>query len=267
MPSINTVQGATVLANSAGDTFAEVEAEGLPVLIKYQSEPLLSLYFTKEVQVLTLVAPTAVDDETVTVSAGGAPIVGNMAFFKEGNIFYQGEILTSVVNGPDWDITLGTPLDGVFTVAANATEGDPELAVNGNVTPVEYQVLTTGLAAGANWHAEKMVAEITDATAMDDSTFGAIAGLAKGLLGRVKNPITKNLFNVQSNGAWALETFVISYSDKAPAGFYGFIARKAYEHADLILNASTNDKISMIVRDDLTGLTSFKMKVIGHNHS
>lgn len=267
MTVINSVQGATVLADAAGENFVGVELNALNVLIKHSPVPLLSLLLTQEIQAFTLAVDTVIDDAVITITSGAEPTDGNVILLKEGNEFYQCDIVSHAINGSDWDVTLRTPLDGVFTSAAEATEGNPSLAVNGSITPIEFKVPTTGLAAGANWHIEQMVAEITDSTAMDDTTFGGIASLVNGLLGQVKNPLAKNLFNIRTNGGWALEAFGINYSDKAGSGKFGFTAHRTYGKADLILDADTNDKISVFVKDDLTSLDTFNIRIQGHNHS
>jgi hypothetical protein len=61
----------------------------------------------------------------------------------------------------------------------------------------------------------------------------------------------------------------LTYSDKAPAGFYGMRVRRSFNGPDkndvvIELEKDTSDELQLIIQDNLTGLTSFKIVAQGH---
>lgn len=243
------------------------ETPPLDVNVQDQHTDVVDLFLSNQVQQMVLASNAAIDEILVTVTSGVQPTVGNIVSLKEGSAFYQAKILSSVANLTDWDITLDTPLDFDFTVAAICEEGSINLAVNGSVTPVEFEISPSGLTLGLSWDIVRFLGSIVDATSMDDGKFGGISALNKGVYLRIENGATKNLLNVKTNGGWRLRAFDVEYADKAAAGTYGFGFRKTYggqSKSGVTLRITGGDRITMVVQDDLTGLDNFNVVVQGH---
>ena len=111
---------------------------------------------------------------------------------------------------------------------------------------------------------------IIDDTQMDDAKFGGITTLAKGCFLRIKHihgGVTEyhNLFNVKSNGDFKVMIDNASYSDKAPAGQYSFFAEwKIKESTGNVIRIQPGESLQFNIQDNLTGLTSFKAWISGH---
>lgn len=241
------------------------------VSIQDQFSQIVDLLMARVIQALTITLNTSLDATVVRVeTAGAAPTVGNIVCFKEGTGFYQGRILAqSNVVGNVYDITLDTPLDYAFTTAGGCSEMSTNMAVNGSVTPVEFSVSPSGLAAGTQWDINRMVFTITDGSVMDDGKFGGITALTKGCVLRVEDGYTKNIFNVKTNEDFALRSFDAEYVTNAPAGVYGFRCRRTFNGQDkngvvIRLSGDTGDMLKMIIQDDLSGLVTFRAIVQGH---
>ncbi len=113
---------------------------------------------------------------------------------------------------------------------------------------------------------------ITDASEMDDTKFGGITALTKGVFLRKVNGVIKNIFNAKTNGDIALNCSTYSYADKAGAGNYGFRAIKTFggqENQGVIIRLAgdTQDTLEIVVQDNLTGLTGMYIMAKGHTVS
>ena len=239
------------------------------VCVQDQSTELIDLHLGQEIQTITIVTNTNINDEVVTIGSGVAPTVGNQVCFKEGSSFYQGEILSFSPNGGDYDVTLDTPLDFAFTTAGGCREKNTNLAVNGSITPIEFTVTPDGLQQGTKWDIVRFMLQIIATTAMDDGRFGGIDALTKGIVVRHVDGITKNIFNAKTNGDLKSHMYDLTYSDKAPAGQNGLTARRTFGGQNkngvvIRLFADTGDTFKIIIQDDLTGLTDFQVVVQGH---
>ena len=244
---------------------------GLDVNDQDQHTEIIDLLLSLLVQEITIAVNTNLYDTTVTITSLAEPINGNIVCLKEGVAFYQGTILSHLANGSDWDIILDTPLDFPFTVAGGCSERDSNLAgkVGTLAVPVIFSVSPGDLVAGTKWDINRTNISITSPTAMDDAKFGGIVALPNGVVFRSVNGITKNVYNVKSNGEFALRAFDVVYSDKAPAGSNGVRVRKTNNGKDksgvaIRLLADTNDEIQVLIQDSLVGLDIFKIVVQGH---
>lgn len=239
------------------------------VNIQDQTTEIIDLHLSKSVQVLTIVSNTNIDDTTVTISSGVEPTDGNIVCFKEGSAFYQGEILSHAANGGNWDVVLDTPLDYAFTTVGGCSERSTNLAVNGSVTPQIFTVSPKNLNAEVEWDVVRVMGQIISSSSMDDGTFGGLSALTKGIVFRVVDGITKNIFNAKTNGDLKAHMYDVSYSDKAPAGKYGLAFRRTFGGQSkngvvIRLCAVSEDEFQVIIQDDLSLLDKFEVIVQGH---
>lgn len=109
-------------------------------------------------------------------------------------------------------------------------------------------------------------------TEPDDGTFGDLTALTNGLVLRIRRNGDDrfNLFNFQDNSDFRLAAYDVTYNARSgPQGTFGMNIRLTFGGQDkfarpIILDSSTNDKIELIIQDDLTGLVQMYALVEGY---
>lgn len=232
----------------------------LKVALKDQFTNSIDLYAQIAQSAPILTANTALNDESIAVNSIAGVNAGDAIFISEGCKFYQSLVSsTSVLT-----INLASPLDFAFTTEAIVRIGAWNLAVDGSVTTKIAQIIVPPL---CEFNILQLTITIIDNVVMDSAKFGGISALTNGILFRIINGTIKNLPLVVNNIGFAEQGCDIRYDDKAPAGVYGFQAKKNYLETNgvvLRLNGSTNDKLQCLIRDDLTDLTMLNITVNGH---
>lgn len=110
---------------------------------------------------------------------------------------------------------------------------------------------------------------MTHSAAGDDGKFGGITALSSGVYFRQENGGTYNLFNAKENSDFRIEGHDIDYPTRSGGGgSYGTSARITFNGPDkrgvvLRLSADNDDKILACVRDNLTTLDRFRVKLQG----
>jgi len=106
-----------------------------------------------------------------------------------------------------------------------------------------------------------------NASEPDDSKFGNIAELTNGILARKENTSIQNLGIYRKNADYRNFGHTISYSDKAGGGAYSTAltlgVSKVYGVA-IRVRPSIDEKLKVVVRDNLTGLTNMRVSLLGH---
>lgn len=240
----------------------KIESNGAaPVNVQDQTSEVIDLYFCSEILVTSLTSNIIVGSKTINVvNATGATPGDCIDIFENGRVFQA--IVQTVVG---LAITFSVPSDQAFTTAAIVNIGKWNMNINGSVTSKVYEV---GPPPGVKWDITKVVFGITDNSAMDYSTFGGMAALANGLVLRIKDGYYKTLFVVNDNGGMS-ERGDVEYSPKAPSGSYGLKFIKRYSGQEnhgvtLRLDGDTNDKLEILIQDDLTPL--IKLAALAHGH-
>jgi hypothetical protein len=239
------------------------ETGSVPVALQDQTTEIVPMPLIVEINSGNLLsAPVAIDGRTMTLTAGHGAVVGNaICIFEDNRPFFA--IIQSVVTNT---ITIDSPFDMAFSPAAYVCVGTANLNHNGAVTPVEASI---GPIGNFDWDITRIHVNITDTTAMDSGKFGGQAALTNGVILRTYNGSPKNIFNAKTNGDLARAASNREYDPKAPAGVYGFASQHVLggqAHAGVVirLHGSTNDKISLIIQDNLTGLAAFSVFLYGH---
>ena len=142
----------------------------LDVNISDQHSEIIDLHLTKIITTITLVNSVTRGSSVARVTTTGiAPVIGNVACFKEGTAFYQGEVLTvTLVSGNTYDITLDTPFDYPYTVLGGCSLRTQNMNVNGSVTPQIFSVSPKNLVAGTRWDIVRIMFVIESGTSMDE---------------------------------------------------------------------------------------------------
>ncbi len=230
-------------------------ANQFDVTLQDQHTPLFDFYAITQEGTFTITGTVTEDTRTFTATGGHGISVGDMVEFYEEDRFFQAQAL--IVAGDN--ITTDTPFDFAFTTSVDGRRGDKNMAVDGSSTPVVFRVTVAALRAKKQIDVVRFLVYIQDGTGMFDERYGGGTALTNGVICRVINGQSFNVFNVKTNGDWAIRTFDASYTPNPPAGSYGFRVRRTFggqTKAGVVvrLTADDDDEFQFIIQDDLTFL-------------
>lgn len=247
---------------------AVVQDGNIPVILQDQTSPALIIPLLQLLVSTSLAAQAVMNTYTFVVSSAvGLNIGDHCRVIDPGNNrFYQGMILDIVGTS----VTVDTPIDFAYPLGVEFVTGNSNMAVDGSVTPVVFKLRigTTSVPGAADITRIIMTCEAESAVNLD--AFGDIAGgLSKGLVFRLRNGITQNIFNVKTNKELASIAYDWTpYTASNPAlGINGFAWRLTFngqEKIGVVLRVEQNDNLEVWVQDDLTALTSLSINVEGH---
>lgn len=237
------------------------------VALQDQSSPIVDVFLTRKLGTCTLAAPVAFDARTLTLVAGHGftadLLNGNMIEISEGGRWFQSRVKTVSTN----TLTVNNPFCCAFTTAATVKRVTHDMNINASASPVLYTALPP---TGVQWDINIMSFNMLDDTAMDDSKFGGIPALSNGVVYRTVDGETQIIFNSLDNGCFLRHCDTEDpYSAKAPAGLYGFNAKRRMngQNGDGVarrLGGSEVNEFQAVVYDDLSGLTRFWTVLRGH---
>jgi hypothetical protein len=251
-----------------------VVANGLPEInkplntaLQDQFSPLVDRFLTRKLSDVTLLNDASFGATTITLSPGhgftNGPAATEMIEIDYLTSQYQSRV-KSVAGDV---ITVTNPLCCAIPAGTAGARVSPDGNVNGSVTPV---VMQTSPPDGVLWDINILSINMLDATAMDDSTFGGISGFTGSVLYRTVNDVmAENIFTAIDNGCYKRHCDTEDpYSDKAPAGLYGFNAKRRFngQQGDGVSRRIGGDyhTFQAVISGDLTGLDRFWNVVRGH---
>ena len=140
------------------------------------------------------------------------------------------------------------------------------LNVNGSGT---RQTFTVGTPANLELDITRILFQMTCTDPPEFSEFGDIAGgLSRGIVCRVVNDVTTNLFNAKTNADLALLMYdwTVYEETKAPSvnGISGRLTYGGQSKHGVTIRLAANEHLEVIIQDDLTSLLSFRMQASGH---
>lgn len=235
----------------------------LDVNVQDQSTDIVDYYLCKYIRDLSLSIDAVVNEYTITVADATLVSVGSYVCLQENSRAFQAQILSIAGNV----LTLDTPLDYGFTTSASAQERTPDLNLDGSVTPISASLQP---APGTKWDITRILLVMTHTSAGDDARFGNIEnGLTKGIVLRKSDGIHHTIFNAKNNGDIRIRAFDVVYSDKAGGGLFSTSMRRSFAGQDkngvvMRLDGDSNEKIEVLIQDDLSSLSSFKVVAQGH---
>jgi len=239
------------------------------VYVQDQATDALNLHLGNIKAVITVTENTIKDAETVKVlSVGYVPVVGNYLCLQENRKIYQAEILTVTSTGVDsYTLGLSIPLDYAYTTVSGCSVLDVDMQKNGSVTPVAFMIKPK---AGTQWHITRLNVIMLLSTAGDDSKFGSINALTKGCYFRKEDGASsQNLFNIKDNSDLRIQGDSLDYTTRSGSGSFGLNSSVHFSGLDnrgvvIRLDGNAGESLKCIVRDNLTGLTRFRIVVHGH---
>ena len=207
------------------------------------------------------------DSYCFEATPGHSLVIGNKISIVENFNSYSGTILEINNN----TITMDTPFPVSFTANLKGNIINTNLAVDASNNRRIFYVDTI---KNQDIAITKAIIHILGSgnKGMDDSKFGNINKLTKGIIFRKKvgKSIYKNYGNIKSNKDLLLISYYGRYSEKAPTGYYGFTAMINFygiENAGVVIrlsNTSYNQQLELIIQDDLSQLAEFSILVEGH---
>jgi hypothetical protein len=240
---------------------------GLDVWVQDQTSEVIDLYMTNLDNAITptVTATSAIDTFSIQVdSITGILTDGSHAI----NISENGRTFQSIVkSATGTTVTFKAPLDMNITTNAVVQIAKWNMNTNGSVTPTHFCVSPP---TGVTWDITRIIGSIEDDAAMDSSTFGGLTSLSNGLVLRVTDGASKNIFVFYNNGGFAERAFDTKYDDRrSPQSVYGFSYRRTFGGQDkkgvvVRLHGDTQDKLEIINQDDLTKLSKLAHVCQGH---
>ena len=231
------------------------------VVTQYQTTRPLLIDFNEVSDSTTLSAPTAVNDQTITVAdptgfVDGKYIILFNPLNEDFSFMYQ-------VGPPAGNvITVDSQLDRVYPAGAFVDAAITNLAVNGSVTPRTFGLRGIGAPPGVDVRASitRFIFSCITGSPVDLDLFGDLPKLANGLLLRCRNGINTNIFNIKSNREMAgiMFDWMPIAATNPVQGVDGFFARLTLAGDNKLgtaLDLPIGDDVEIIVQDDLSGLT------------
>lgn len=240
------------------------EYTAIDVTIQDQYSDIVDFYLMRELLTLEIATPPTRYSKDITVTDATGVNVGEYLGIQDGERNYQGKILAINTN----TLTMDTPFDYEYGVTSQIISKTPDLNVNGSVTPV---IARLGPVSGVKWDITRFLGNMILTSSGADNLFGNLTALTNGVVFRKNgDTITNNLFNAKTNGDLSLRMFDVSYTDRStPSQSYGLRFRRSFNGADkngviIRLDGDNNDEFQLVIQDDLTGLTSFRIAIQGH---
>ena len=250
-----------------------MDNEGLPIstfrgldvhTVDVHSRPVNEFFHEDTTTETTLaVATTSQDTQIEVASTAGFSVGDSMYIHSIVDERSYPEIIAINANVFDLDRLL----DNSASIGDVVEHVSFNMAVNGAVTPVAFRLEPH---VEEEWHLRRFLVTMTHASAADDSKFGSITALTKGIVLRRYDGATGRFSTFTSwktNGDMAADACDVSYGDKAGGGKHSTRVRFSLHTASGTtpkINGAAGDFLEVLVQDDLTGLDTLRLKAQGH---
>lgn len=242
-------------------------SRSIDVSVQDQYSAIIDRFLTRTLSDVTIASPISFGDRTVTLSAGHG-FTFPAPFQEMLEIEYAGVQYQSRVDGVAGNvISVSNPFCCDFPAGIGGRRTSPDANIDGSVTPV---VFSTSPPDGVLWDINILAVNMLDQTVMDDSKFGGIAGPIAGAIYRTVNDFrAENIFTAVDNSCFIRHCDTEQpYSEKAPAGYYGFNAKRRFngQQGDGVSRriGGVFHRFECIIYSDVTGLDRYWNVVRGH---
>lgn len=236
----------------------------LDVFLQDQTTPLHTFYIKKLLNLVTLANTVVVNSRTVNLIAGHNCTNGDYLSIIQNGVPYQGKILNVATN----TLTMDTPFCCPFTAGATAARTSIAMNIDGSGTTVTFNINPIQTAV---WDIVGITFLIEDEVTMDTAKFGGITALTNGIVVRKKleTGYYRNIFNIKTNGEFEINSGMVDYQAKAPAGVYGFLSKHHFSGQNnfgvvIRLDGTKNEELQILIQDNLTALSKFNATVQLH---
>lgn len=184
---------------------------------------------------------------------------------SEEDRFYAGFIIDINLNV----ITVDSPLDFNFSIGSEVTVSNPNMNVDGSVTPVIFTLRTGNLSIPSRVDITRIIIACESDSSVDLNKFCDLPALTNGIVFRKRNGIIDNIFNIKSNSDLANIAYDWTpYSASNPAqGVDGFISRLTFggqNKIGVVLRIESDGNLVIWIQDDLTDLIRLSIVAEGH---
>lgn len=218
--------------------------------------------------VTTLSVASAVGATSLTLTSAVGFAVGDQIKIANGSQEPSFPRIRTLVGNV---ITLDRPLTFAHAIGTDVTRVYTNIAEPGLTTTASVAapiIFTSHIPVGVVVHVTGMSVVMTDNSAMDFTTFGGIPALANGC---VPSAYSDGVFgaytNWKSNFDISSDSFPVEYQSKVGGGEFGLSASyniKDSTETIVYLDGTLGDRFQLIVQDNLTALTTFRIKLQGH---
>jgi hypothetical protein len=264
------IEAVEIIDRESGRSLSIEANRSLPVNIQDQASKPVDYFFTKIEGVPTTVATnTAIDDYSVyVVSTNNCSVGGYLGLFNADdpadNRAYFGEILS--ISGTN--VTLDTPIDFAFQVGDTAACFSRDLNVDGSAT---NQIFSVQVGSGASQSIDitRIMLHMETASAVSLAKFGDLPSLTNGIVLRKVDGTTFNIWNVKNNGEmknlcydWS-PTLGSNPQQNVDGASFRYTFNGPEKHG-VVVRLDPGDSLQLIIQDDLSGLTVFRVIAEGH---
>jgi len=247
----------------------EVSSTGnvaVPVNSQDLTTQAIDVWFTEKKGIVTTQNAVLQGGYTVDLNVGHGAVIGDVIEARTAENYVQSEIINVVGD----TITVNNPWSRDFPSGVVLDLGDPNLNVLGSI--ITNRIFSIAPSTLQKIHITRIMITMQDASAMDFSTFGGIAGgLAIGCLLRElgSDGNYTNNFNWRDNGEFIDRAFDHRLQSKIGGGLHAFAARSTWAGMSkrgvvLPLDGALLEELEIIVQDDLTGLDKYRAVAQGH---
>ena len=251
------------------DQLACVETNGgLAVNIQDQHSRAFDVFFAQDVgSPTTLTIDAVLDAYTISVTTGHGLVQGDffVMFDSVGQRGWTGIVIT--VAG-DNTVNVDRPVSFAFPSATTVVQQRTiEMNVNGSITP---QTFSVGGSLLAELDITRLMIQITTDTTPAWDEFGdiTISPTFRGVQCRLVNGETVDLWNAKTNGEFANLMYDMTiYEGGVGLTVDGIAGRMTYAGQNkhgVTLRIGADEGVEVIIQDDLTSLSSFRMIAAGH---
>jgi hypothetical protein len=231
---------------------------------------------TSELNDVTLVGSYSPGEYVVTLQAGHGFVVGEyLEIYSEWTLapggvrktFEQFPVVAVATN----DITLGHYISVLTnsTTIVSSKRVTRNMAVNGSLgSPVVFEF---GPPDDITWQITRAILSMKLTSAGDEGKFGNIAALTNGVFFGIVGDLGSAYFqNYRTNSDFRSSAFDLVYPDRSGGtGDYGLATRKTFAGQNksgvaINLRGNLNERIQLIVQDDLTAITEMTYVLMGH---
>lgn len=218
----------------------------------------------------TLNASTTAGATTFVTTAATGLVAGDAIFMAEGNRSYIGEVSVATGGAPD-TVTVRVPIPVVFTAAAYVTKVLADMAGSSTGTIASPDTFLVSNGGTIAIDVTRILIKMVTATAPVFTDFGDIAGgLTNGCVLRKYDSANSNYQNIahwKDNSDMAEYMYDFDLLSTLGVGVDGLKGRMTFggqsKHG-VVIRLEEDDQLQLVIQDDISALTSFRIMVQGH---
>lgn len=238
----------------------------LGVHIEHLHQKIWNHYFKQDTGVTTtLNGAVAINAKVLEFTDASSFSVGDKVDLRLGLIHkHMYRTITIIATNT---VTIDAGIDIALTDGSTINQTSFNMAVNGAVTPQIFKVLST---IGERVDVMRLLLQIVDNIAADDSKFGGIPALTNGVHLRKNNNDGESYQTIsiwKANKDMKEDMFNLDYTDKAGPSDHGVNGRwSIFDGTGAVINIDGDnaESVELIIQDDLTDLIDFQVKMQGH---